>query len=84
VVLLLGRIQTIIENYLEAKKLTESVVGTIEKISPLTVKIDSKPPIDEDFIHIPSNMKLDKDDIGKKVLLLRVQSGQLFIILDKY
>lgn len=81
---MLGRIQTIIENYLEAKKLTESVVGTIEKVSPLTVKIDSKLPIDEDFIHIPSSMKLDKDDIGKKALLLRVQGGQLFIILDKY
>lgn len=81
---MLRRIQVIIENYLEAKKLTESVVGTIEKANPLLIKIDSKLPIDEDFIHVPSSMKLDNDDVGKKVLLLRVQNGQLFIVLDKY
>ncbi|GEM_PF-4872418 len=81
---LLDQIQNIIESYLEAKKLTESIIGTIEKTNPLIVKIDSKLPIDEDFIHVPSNIKIDNDDIGKKLLLLRVQNGQLFVVLDKY
>ncbi|QUH21414.1 DUF2577 family protein [Alkaliphilus sp. B6464] len=81
---LLDQIQNIIESYLEAKKLTESIVGTIEKTNPLIVKIDSKLPIDEDFIHVPSSIKIDSDDIGEKLLLLRVQNGQLFVVLDKY
>lgn len=81
---LLDQIQNIIESYLEAKKLTESIIGTIEKTDPLIVKIDSKLPIDEDFIHVPSSIKIDNDDIGKKLLLLRVQNGQLFVVLDKY
>lgn len=82
---LLEQIQNIIESYLEAKKLTDSVIGTIEEVRPkLKVKIDNKLIVDEDFIHVLSSIKLTNDDIGKKLLLLRVQNGQLFVVLDKY
>ena len=82
---MIKQIQTIIYNYLEAKKLTDSVIGTIEEVSPkLRVNIDNKFVIDEDFIHVLSNIELTNDDIGKKLLLLRVQDGQSFIVLDRY
>ncbi|MBU5440285.1 DUF2577 domain-containing protein [Tissierella sp. MSJ-40] len=82
---MIKQIQTIIHNYLEAKKLTDSVIGTIEEVSPkLKVNIDNKFVIDEDFIHVLSNLELTNDDVGKRLLLLRVQDGQFFIVLDRY
>ena len=43
---LIGVIQTVIKNYLDAVKLTDKATGTVVSVSPLTIKADtSLPPI---------------------------------------
>ena len=43
---LIGVIQTVIKNYLDAVKLTDKATGTVVSVSPLTIKTDtSLPPI---------------------------------------
>ena len=54
---LIGVIQTVIKNYLDAVKLTDKATGTVVSVSPLTIKADtSLPPISGDALILTSNV----------------------------
>ena len=95
---LIGVIQTVIKNYLDAVKLTDKATGTVVSVSPLTIKTDtSLPPISGEALILTSNVCETKAvrggsgtvtvteglKVGDKVIMLRVQKGQQFIVLSK-
>lgn len=97
---LIGVIQEIVKNYVDAIKLTDKATGTVIKTSPLTIQTDtSLPPISGNAL-IPTSNVIERTEqvkggasgtvvvteglkVGDKVLLLRVQKGQQFIVLSK-
>ncbi|HFL2599875.1 TPA: DUF2577 domain-containing protein [Clostridioides difficile] len=60
------------------------VFGTIESTSPLKVKIEQKLSIGEIFLIQADTFKRYTDKkIGDKVVLIRMQGGQQYLILDR-
>ncbi|MDN9478306.1 DUF2577 family protein, partial [Clostridioides difficile] len=60
------------------------VFGTIESISPLRVKIEQKLSIGEIFLIQTDTFKRYTDKkIGDKVVLIRMQGGQQYLVLDR-
>ncbi|HBF9426555.1 TPA: DUF2577 domain-containing protein [Clostridioides difficile] len=58
--------------------------GTIESISPLRVKIEQKLSIGEIFLIQTDTFKRYTDKkVGDKVVLIRMQGGQQYLILDR-
>jgi len=95
---LLGVLQEIVKNYMNAIKMTDKATGTVTKTSPLTIQTDtSLPPISGNALILTSNVIERTEQVkggaggtvteglkaGDKVLLLRVQKGQQFIVLSK-
>lgn len=97
---LLGVLQEIVKNYVNAIKMTDKATGTVIKTSPLTIQTDtSLPPISGNALILTSNVIEQTEPVkggaggtvtvteglkaGDKVLLLRVQRGQQFIVLSK-
>ena len=96
---LIGVIQTVIKNYLDAVKLTDKATGTVVSVSPLTIKTDtSLPPISGEALILTSNVcektkavrggsgivtVTEGLKVGDKVIMLRVQKGEQFIVLSK-
>ena len=96
---LVGVIQQIVQNTIEAMKMADKATGTVESVSPLRVKIDSS------IQSVPSAALLLTDTVrervvpvqggegtvtireglkeGDRVLMLKVQNGQLYIILSR-
>ena len=95
---LVGVIQQIVQNTIEAMKMADKATGTVESVSPLRVKIDSS------IQSVPSAALLLTDTVrervvpvqggegtvtireglkeGDRVLMLKVQNGQQYIILS--
>ena len=92
---LLGVLQEIVKNYVNAIKMTDKATGTVIKTSPLTIQTDtSLPPLilTSNVIERTEPVKggaggtvtvTEGLKAGDKVLLLRVQKGQQFIVLSK-
>ncbi|WP_171056381.1 DUF2577 domain-containing protein [Paenibacillus sinopodophylli] len=73
------------------------MVGTVIKINPLEVNVDQRFTLSEDFLIVPESLTrfeaiLPSSDkllirsgleAGDTVLMLRVQGGQQFVMLDK-
>ncbi|HBF4337410.1 UNVERIFIED_CONTAM: hypothetical protein C3P01_19235 [Clostridioides difficile] len=60
------------------------VFGTIESVSPLKVKIEQKLSIDAFFLIQTDTFKRYTDKkIGDKLVLIRMQGGQQYLILDR-
>ncbi|HBF5910603.1 TPA: DUF2577 domain-containing protein, partial [Clostridioides difficile] len=60
------------------------VFGTIESISPLRVKIEQKLSIGEIFLIQTDTFKRYTDKkIGDKLVLIRMQGGQQYLVLDR-
>ncbi|BDE77314.1 DUF2577 domain-containing protein [Clostridioides difficile] len=60
------------------------VFGTIESVSPLKVKIEQKLSIDDFFLIQTDTFKRYTDKkIGDKLVLIRMQGGQQYLILDR-
>ena len=55
--------------------------GTVTKSSPLEVNVEQRFTLPRDFLVIADKVKVL--DIGDRVILLRVQGGQQFVVLDK-
>ena len=82
---LLGVIQEIVKNYVNAIKMTDKATGTVIKTSPLTILTSNVIERTEQVkggaggtVTVTEGLKA-----GDKVLLLRVQKGQQFIVLSK-
>ena len=96
---LVGVIQQIVQNTIEAMKMADKATGTVESVSPLRVKIDSS------IQSVPSAALLLTDTVrervvpvqggegtvtireglkeGDRVLMLKVQNRQQYIILSR-
>ncbi|SJS17113.1 Protein of uncharacterised function (DUF2577) [Clostridioides difficile] len=58
--------------------------GTIESLNPLVVKIEQKLSIGEIFLTQTETFKRYTDKkIGDKVVLIRMQGGQQYLVLDR-
>lgn len=65
----------------EASKPAAVLFGTVSSISPLTIYLEQKRTITKNFIIETERVK--KLSIGDGVIMLRMQGGQKYIILDK-
>jgi hypothetical protein len=79
---MIKQIQRIVQNVLEAKKLTDSAIGIVESINPIKVKIDNRFVVDDSFLTFLSHIETKYIEVGNRLLLLRVQNGQHFIVQD--
>lgn len=57
--------------------------GTITKINPLEVNVDQRFILTEDFFVLPESVTKKSLEPGDKLLLLRVQGGQSYVVLDR-
>ncbi|GMQ62357.1 DUF2577 domain-containing protein [Vallitalea maricola] len=58
--------------------------GQVIKIHPLQIQVDQRFILDEDFLVLTSTVTVNNAlHIGDKVVLLRAQGGQQYIVLDK-
>ena len=80
---LVGVSQMIVQESIQAMKLTDKATGTVLSTAPLSVRTDMA------MQAIPAAALLITDPVrgelaaGDKVLMLRVQNGQQYIILSK-
>jgi hypothetical protein len=57
------------------------VFGTVNSINPLSVQLDQKITLSDDFL--VSRSQLPTFTIGDQLILIQMQGGQQFVILDK-
>lgn len=57
--------------------------GTVSNKSPLEVNVDQRFILSEDFFIVPEDVRKKVLEPGDTLLLLRVQGGQSYIILDR-
>ncbi|WP_309119210.1 DUF2577 domain-containing protein [Paenibacillus sp.] len=57
--------------------------GTVESVQPLAVRLDQRIMLPGDALVIPAGVAERGLDVGDKLILLRVQGGQRFVVLDK-
>lgn len=76
-------IQSICKKEREASKPCDVVTGVVESTNPLSIAISQKMILSDDFLMITSYFKSLNVSKGDKVVLIRCQGGQRFLILDK-
>lgn len=57
--------------------------GTVAKINPLEVNVDQRFILTEDFFVLPESVAQKELKPGNTLLLLRVQGGQSYVVLDR-
>ena len=67
----------------EASKPVKICFGEITKKSPLTVKIEQRLELSDDFLVITETAKKASLAKGDYVLLIRMQGGQSYVVIDK-
>ncbi|CAH1202990.1 hypothetical protein PAECIP111891_02191 [Paenibacillus allorhizoplanae] len=80
----------------EASKPVNILFGEVTNINPLEVTVDQRFALDEDFLVIPEQLtpysvEISSQtivirrglDVGESLILLRIQGGQQYIILDR-
>ena len=80
-------------NAIPENTLTDLVPGEVVKENPLTILVENRFQVDEDFLTLSpfcrdfkdknGTIIFDKLKEGDKVLLLRVSNGQQFYVLDR-
>lgn len=55
--------------------------GTVTQSSPLEINVDQRFTLESDFL--VKTEKTKNIEVGDKVILLRVQGGQQYVVLDK-
>lgn len=59
------------------------MTGTVTKVNPLEVFVDQRFTLSEDFLIVPEQLALRGLKNGDKLIILRVQGGQQFLLFDK-
>lgn len=61
------------------------VFGTVIKASPVQIKLDSSLTLSEDAGHLILTRSVTEDalKVGEVVLLLKMQGGQSYVVLDR-
>ena len=67
----------------EASAPVQVLFGTVESASPLTVRVDQRFTLTKRFLLLTDTAQKAGLAIGDIVLLLRVQGGQKYVILDR-
>jgi Protein of unknown function (DUF2577). len=80
---LVGVIQKITQNTIQAMKLTDMATGTVTSVSPLTVQSDTNTQPLPAAALVLTDMVRDNLSAGDKVLMLRVKNGNQYILLSK-
>lgn len=80
---LVDLIKNVAVKAVEATNPVHVLFGTVVSESPLEVQIHQKLKLTEEFLVITERVTQTNLKRGNKVVLLRVQGGQQFIVLDK-
>lgn len=80
---LVDLIKTVAVKSVEATNPVNVLFGTVVSESPLEIQIHQKLRLTEDFLVITERVDQANVRRGDRVVLLRVQGGQQFIVLDK-
>lgn len=67
----------------EEAKPTAVIFGSVSSVEPLKIRIKPKLILDWDFFLVPEHLKDMKMSQGDRLLLLRVQGGQSYVVLGK-
>ncbi len=65
----------------DASKPTVILYGTVSSITPLTIYLEQKRTITRGFLVVTDKVK--NLVVGDKVVMIRMQGGQKYIIMDK-
>lgn len=81
---MLETIKMVAFNAVKESKPCEIKFGTVVSTSPLKINMEQKIILEEPCLILTSNVKDEKTiKSGDSVILLRVQGGQKFIVLDR-
>ena len=80
---LLDTIKRAASGTIEAGNPVEIHFGTITQVSPLEVNVDQRLPLTEDFFIVGEAVRQKILKPGETLLLLRVQGGQSYVVLDR-
>lgn len=97
---LIGVIQQIVQNTIQAMRLTDKATGTVVSDSPLVIQTDTNmPPLPEAALILTDGVKervvaVEEGEGGRvtvteglktgdRVLMLRVQNGNQYVVLSK-
>lgn len=67
----------------DANKPTKIEFGVVESISPLKVLVGQKLALGEEFLVLTQTVITNALAVGDKVLLLQMQGGQVYVVVDK-
>lgn len=80
---LVDLIKNVAVKAVEATNPVNVLFGTVVSESPIEVQIHQKLKLTEEFLVITERVTQANLKRGDKVVLLRVQGGQQFVVLDK-
>lgn len=80
---LIDLIKTVAVKAVEATNPVNVLFGTVVSETPLEIQIHQKLKLTEEFLVITERATQVNLKHGDKVVLLRVQGGQQFVVLDK-
>ena len=58
-----------------------TIVGKVQKLSPINVSVGQKIILDEDFLDVTSTAKENMRE-GSRVLIIRQAGGQRYVVID--
>jgi len=73
----------IAENVFEARRPADWYYGKVISLSPFQVQIDQKTVLKKNFLAVRTGVSASSFKVGDKLILLRKQGGQEYLILDK-
>lgn len=73
----------IAENVFEARRPADWCYGKVISLDPFQVQIDQKLPLKKEFLAVRTGVSASSFKVGDKLILLRKQGGQEYLILDK-
>lgn len=80
---LFNAMKQIAENVFTAMRPADWCYGKVISLSPFQVQIDQKLPLKKEFLAVRTGMSASSFKVGDKLILLRKQGGQEYLILDK-
>lgn len=73
----------IAENVFEARRPADWCYGKVISLDPFQVQIGQKLPLKKEFLAVRTGVSASSFKVGDKLILLRKQGGQEYLILDK-
>ena len=80
---LYNAMKQIAENVFEARRPADWCYGKVISLDPFQVQIDQKLPLKKEFLAVRTGVSASSFKVGDKLILLRKQGGQEYLILDK-